>query len=178
VCLAHPPTFRRARSWVCYHSEGDSPQPISEAIQQFKYHRNLSVGKALAECTAAHFPLAGEDYDVIVPVPLHIDRLRWRGFNQSLLLSRTIGKAQHIPVDPFMLERVRSTIPQTQLSEKERRANVKGAFAVAFPERLQDKCVLLVDDVYTSGATVEECAKVLCQSGAQFVDVFTLARAV
>jgi ComF family protein len=125
-----------------------------------------------------HFPLQGQAYDLIVPVPLHAERLRWRGFNQSLILSRAVGQARQIEVDPFLLERIRPTVPQTQLSESERRANVHGAFAVVAPERLKGKRILLVDDVYTSGATVEECAKVLCRGGAAVVDVFTLARAV
>jgi ComF family protein len=111
-------------------------------------------------------------------VPLHPERLRWRGFNQSLILARAIGRAQKIEVDPFLLARTRPTVPQTQLNENERRANVRGAFAVVAPERLQGKRVLLVDDVYTSGATVEECTKALYHSGAEEVDVFTLARAV
>ena len=115
---------------------------------------------------------------MIVPVPLHPQRLRWRGFNQSLILSRAIGYAQQIEVDPFLLQRLRPTVPQTQLNESERRANVRGAFAVEAPEWLDGKRVLLVDDVYTSGATVEECAKALRRGGAAVVDVFTLARAV
>jgi ComF family protein len=177
-CLTRPPTFHRARAWAYYQNGEATPQPIGKAIQQFKYHRNLSVGKALTVLAAAHCPLGDENYDVIIPVPLHIDRLRWRGFNQSLLLARALGRAQQIQVDPFLLERTRSTVPQTQLSERERRANVKGAFAVAFPEHLQGKRVLLVDDVYTSGATAEECAQALSRGGAQVVDVFTLARTV
>jgi predicted amidophosphoribosyltransferase len=81
-------------------------------------------------------------------------------------------------VDPFLLERSRPTVPQTQLKERERRENVKGAFTVTSPEQIQDRHVLLVDDVYTSGATVTECTKALLHAGAQTVDVFTLARAV
>jgi ComF family protein len=177
-CLARPPSFRQARSWAYYQSGEVSPQPLSEAIQRFKYHRSLSTGKALAALGAMHFPLESQYYDLIVPVPLHPERLRWRGFNQSLILSRAIGSAQKIEVDPFLLERTRPTVPQTQLSESERRANVSGAFAVLAPERLKRKRVLLVDDVYTSGATAEECARALCRAGAQVVDVFTLARAV
>jgi ComF family protein len=122
--------------------------------------------------------LQDQHYDIIVPVPLHTERLRWRGFNQSLLLAQAIGRGQQIPVDPFLLERIRSTVPQTQLNERERQANVRGAFAVVAAERLQGKHVLLVDDVYTSGATVQECAKTLRREGAAAVDVFTLARAV
>ncbi len=177
-CQAHPPAFRRARAWACYQSGQDSPQPLSEAIQHFKYHRSLCTGKSLARLGAAHFPLESRDYDLIVPVPLHPERLRWRGFNQSLILSRAIGRAQKIAVDPFLLERTRPTVPQTQLNETERRTNVRGAFAVVAPERLKGKRVLLVDDVYTSGATVEECAKALSRGDAEEVDVFTLARAV
>jgi len=125
-----------------------------------------------------HFPLESQTYDLIVPVPLHLDRLRWRGFNQALILARAIGRARQIKLNPFLLERTRPTMPQTQLSASERRTNVRGAFTVVAPERLKGKRVLLVDDVYTSGATIEECAKVLCRADAELVDVFTLARAV
>lgn len=178
ACLKTPPLFRHARAWAYYHY-GESPlQPVSEAIQQFKYHRNLSVGKLLAQLAATHFPFAGEAYDVIIPVPLHLDRLRWRGFNQALLLSQSISNISQIRVDPFLLERSRPTVPQTQLKESERRGNVKGAFTVTDPERIQDRQVLLVDDVYTSGATVAECTKALMRANAKTVDVFTLARAV
>jgi ComF family protein len=132
----------------------------------------------LAALGAAYNPFAAQHYDMIIPVPLHLERLRWRGFNQSLLLAQAIGQKEKIAVDPFLLERTRSTAPQTQLSEKERKNNVREAFAVSDPDRLQGTCVLLVDDVYTSGATVNECARVLRRSGATSVDVFTLARAV
>lgn len=177
-CQAHPPAFRQARSWARYQSGETTPHPLSEAIQNFKYHRNLSAGQTLANLGAVHFPLESQVYDLIIPVPLHLDRLRWRGFNQALILARAIGRARQIKLDPFLLERTRPTMPQTQLSASERRANVRGAFAVVAPERLKGKRVLLVDDVYTSGATIEECAKVLCCADAELVDVFTLARAV
>ena len=153
-------------------------QPLSTAIQKFKYNRDLSVGKTLALLAAASCPFAHEQYDMIIPVPLHLARLRWRGFNQALLLSRAIGTTHGITVDPLLLERARPTVPQTQLTGKERHTNVKGAFTVSATDRLHDKRVLLVDDVYTSGATVTECARTLVQAGAQAVDVFTLARAV
>jgi len=132
----------------------------------------------LIELGASFNPFTDQHYDVILPVPLHIERLRWRGFNQSLLLAQAIGQRQQTRVDPFLLERTRPTIPQTQLSEKERRNNVRGAFAINKPQSLQEKCILLIDDVYTSGTTVDECARVLRQHGAAAVDVFTLARAV
>jgi ComF family protein len=177
-CLREPPPFHQARAWAYYQHGADRLQPVSDAIQQFKYHRDLSVGKTLALLAALQYPFASESYDVIIPVPLHLKRLRWRGFNQALLLSQAIGTAHGVTVDPFLLERVRPTVPQTQLTGKERRTNVNGAFTVPITERLLGKRVLLVDDVYTSGATVHECARVLTQAGAQVVDVFTLARAV
>lgn len=177
-CLANPPSFRRARAWLCYHASDASPQPLNAAIQYFKYHRDLSTGKALAALGAKHFPFAGEEYDLLVPVPLHLQRLRWRGFNQSLILAQAIGRVHGITVDPWVLERTRSTSPQTHLTESERRANVRGAFTVTAAERLGGKQVLLIDDVYTSGATVAECTRALLDGGAKIVDVFTLAHAV
>lgn len=177
-CFRHEPAFRLARAWAYYDSAGRSLQPLSTAIQRFKYQRNLGTGERLAKLAAKHFTLTAEEYDCILPVPLHIDRLRWRGFNQSLVLAQAIGKAHEIAVDSFVLSRIKPTPPQTQLNEHERRANVSGAFAVSDPERLVGKHILLVDDVYTSGATVEECARTVYQGGAQAVDVFTLTRTV
>jgi ComF family protein len=177
-CLADPPAFRRARAWACYRSEGTVPHPLNVAIQHFKYQREVSVGKSLAALATAHLADVEHDYDVIVPVPLHPQRLRSRGFNQALIVSQAIGHAQDKPVDAFVLERTRPTPPQTQLSRSQRRANVRGAFDVAHAKRLAGKRVLLVDDVYTSGATVMECARALRRGSAKTVDVFTLARAV
>lgn len=177
-CLNEPPPFRHARAWAHYQYGGSSIQPVSQAIQQFKYHRDLSVGKMLADLAASQYPFGAESYDVIIPVPLHLERLRWRGFNQAVILSRSIGTTHNIMVDPFLLERSRPTVPQTQLTGKERRTNVKGAFTIAAANTVKGKRILLVDDVYTSGATVHECAETLMGAGAQSVDVFTLARAV
>jgi ComF family protein len=116
--------------------------------------------------------------DLIIPVPLHPKRLRWRGFNQSALLARQISRMYGIPMDPFVLRREHETAPQTQLVEDERRRNVRGAFALHRDRSVDGKSILLVDDVYTSGATVNECSRVLRRSGAKEVFVVTLARAV
>jgi ComF family protein len=177
-CLNERPPFRQARAWAYYQHGAGRLQPVSDAIQHFKYHRDLSVGKTLALLAATYYPFVSESYDIIIPVPLHLERLRWRGFNQSLVLSRSIGTTHRIAIDPFLLERSRPTAPQTQLTGKDRRTNVKGAFTVSSPDQVQDKRVLLIDDVYTSWATVRECAHTLTNAGAQIVDVFTLARAV
>lgn len=177
-CQTRLPSYRQARAWAVYQTSGSTPQPVSEAIQQFKYQRRLSVGKMLAEIGAKTYSLVDQQYDLIIPVPLHRDRLRWRGFNQALILAQAIGQKTQVQVNPFLLARARPTNPQTQLSEDERRKNVRGAFTVTTPEQLADKTVLLIDDVYTSGATTEECARELLRNGATVVDVFTLARAV
>jgi ComF family protein len=177
-CQARPPSFRQARAWAVYQTSGSTPQPVSEAIQQFKYQRRLSIGKQLAAIGANVCSFADQPYDLIIPVPLHRERLRWRGFNQALILAQAIGQKLQVRVNPFLLDRTRPTNPQTQLSEDERRKNVRGAFTVVTPEQLADKAVLLIDDVYTSGATTEECARELLRHGAAAVDVFTLARAV
>jgi ComF family protein len=116
--------------------------------------------------------------NVVVPVPLHPKRLRWRGFNQSVLLGRELSRVFRLSLDPFLLQRKVETPPQTQLNEEERRRNVRGAFAVNPEKSLQNRSVLLLDDVYTSGATVNECSRCLKRAGAREVYVLTLARAV
>ena len=184
-CVQQPPGFRSARAWAAYSTSSGSPQPLRQSILRFKYGRNMRAGKTLAGLAARHFSRAqqqsagpAEDYDLVIPVPLHLTRLRWRGFNQSLILARAIGRRLNTSVDPWLLSRTRPTRPQTQLSREDRRANVQGAFRVNTSALVKGKRLLLVDDVYTSGATVEECARTLYQNEARSVDVFTLARVV
>lgn len=143
----------------------------AKAIYRFKYGRDTTYSAPLG-AMMADYPLEG--FDLIIPVPLHIKRLRERGFNQSLLLANAIGKRKGISVAPFILKRTRWTEPQVNLTGKERRVNVKGAFEVCGD--VSGKRILVVDDVYTTGATVSECSKVLKRSGAKEVCVFTLSR--
>lgn len=177
-CRERPPVFRKARAWATYRTQGDAPQPLRDSLLRFKYARDLRAGKALAALAVQHFPLAGEQYDCLIPVPLHIRRLRWRGFNQSLLIARVVARRTDTPLAPWLLHRTRPTATQTKLTRAERRANVHGAFRAEATAALKDRRILLVDDVYTSGATVDECARTLYQSGARRVDVFTLARVI
>jgi ComF family protein len=114
--------------------------------------------------------------DVIIPVPLHRSRLRSRGFNQAVLLGELFSSRLSIPMQLDGLERIRPTEPQIELSAEDRRNNVKGAFAVKRPDRIQGKRILLLDDVMTTGSTVNECAKVLNKAGADAVIVATIAR--
>lgn len=178
ACREQPPAFRKARAWATYRTHSDAPQPLRDTLLRFKYAGDLRAGKALASLAAKHFPLADEQYDYLVPVPLHIRRLRWRGFNQSVLLARRVAQRIGTPIIPWMLRRVRQTPTQTKLTRAERRANVRDAFQTDASVALRDRRILLVDDVYTSGATVEECTRTLYQSGVRSVDVFTLVRVI
>jgi ComF family protein len=116
-------------------------------------------------------------FDAVIPVPLHKDRLKKRGFNQSLLLAREVARGFRIEVDYKSLKRTLPTRPQVDLKTDERRKNVRGAFEVKRAERVCGRRVVLVDDVFTTGATVRECSKVLKKAGAR-VYVLTLARVV
>jgi len=153
---------------------------LRQVVQKFKYGRKVSLGKPLGRLMAQGCEefLAECSVDFIVPVPLHPKRLRWRGFNQSVLLAREVGRAYGVPMDVFVLRREQETAPQTQLAEAERRKNVRAAFAVNPEKSIAKKSILLVDDVYTSGATVNECSRALLQADAKEVFVLTLARAV
>jgi len=115
---------------------------------------------------------------VIIPVPLHRRRLRERGFNQSLLLARVLASDLGNRLDYLSLIRNRYTQAQTGLKKKERRKNVKDAFSIIHPDAIKDKKILLVDDVFTTGHTVNECARSLKKSGAATVICLTLARTV
>jgi ComF family protein len=180
VCLRRAPHFVAARAWACYPREEAEEHPLRQVVQRFKYGRKVSLGKPLGRLLARGCRefLAARQIDLVVPVPLHRKRLRWRGFNQAALLARQVGRAYGIPVDVFVLERRRETAAQTQLSEQERRRNVRGAFALNPERSVKGMHILLVDDVYTSGATANECSLTLRRAGAAQVYVLTLARAV
>jgi ComF family protein len=168
--MESPPRFDRARAAGVYAGT------LRNAIHQFKYRGGLMFAKHLGQLLAGHGRrlLTVEAIDLIVPVPLHSRRLRQRGYNQSLELARHLGACWKIPVAPEWLVRNRETPRQTDLTRQERFLNMRGAFAWTGPA-LGDKRVVLIDDVYTSGATAHECAGVLKKSGAGTVEVLTLA---
>jgi ComF family protein len=171
-CLSADPPFRKARSLCPYEGA------IVEIISRFKFGGVARLAKPLgillAEYQDPEFPFS--QVDLLIPVPLHTQRLRERGFNQSLLLARQISQRRSIPLNFTALRRSRQTQPQTQLSGPERQKNVRGAFEVRNAQAVAGKRILLIDDVFTTGATVEECAKALLNAGAKGVDVLTLAR--
>lgn len=175
ACLLQPPPFSVARSWACYPRDPDASHPLRQVIHRFKYGRQAPLGQPLGRLMAQVW-FGASELDLIVPVPLHPRRLRWRGFNQAVLLGREISREWGIPLDPFVLIRGTDTQPQSTLSLKERGANVRGAFRVAPRRIVEGMRLLLVDDIYTSGATLNECARVLLRSGAREVRVLTLGR--
>jgi len=146
--------------------------PISDWIKALKFGERFELARGLGRLFrrfAGFLPEA----DLVVPVPLGKKRLRARGYNQSALLARFMFGRRPSEV----LLRIKDTLPQAELSEKERRKNVKGAFAIRPEVDVSGRRVVLVDDVLTTGATVEECARVLLGAGAAEVSVAVIARA-
>jgi ComF family protein len=151
---------------------------VRDAIHRYKYSQAPWFEPFLAGLLvqAAAPALRGEDWDLIVPVPLHALKLRERGFNQAARLARHLGAATDIPVAENILRRVAPTRTQTALSRTERAKNMHGAFAVEKDIRLSDRKIVLVDDVFTTGATTSACARALQKAGAADVCVWTVAR--
>jgi ComF family protein len=149
-----------------------------EAVHQFKYQNIRVLAATLAGVLHAYLTEHPISTDVLVPVPLHPQRLRQRGYNQSLLLALELGKLTGIPVHPDILKRRINTPPQARTAgSMERHSNMRGAFTS--PDgKLKDKKVLLIDDVSTSGATLDACASALKQAGAVSVWGLTIAREV
>jgi ComF family protein len=170
-CRLSPPVFDQAIS------VGQFEGPLREAIHQFKYRPCRSLGRPLGEWMVDRIKVL-TNIDVIVPVPLHATRLRQRGFNQSLLLAHRMSERLGVPLSCDNLFRVRPTRPQVELTGNERIVNVAGAFALRRPFEIEAKSIVLIDDVFTTGATMNECSSVLRTAGAAQVTAFTLARAL
>jgi ComF family protein len=172
--IANPPPFRRLRASVHYD---DVARRI---VHAFKYQRKTHYADLMAQwmSRAGHSVLA--DCEVIVPVPLHKWRLWRRGFNQSVLLAQALHRLSEKPVDFQSLQRIRPTRQQVGLTMVDRMANVRGAFQVARDRKhlIQGRNILLIDDVYTAGATAKACTKALLQAGAKSVDVLVFARVI
>lgn len=153
---------------------------LKEVIHLFKYEGKMGLGPRLATLMADHlperFPFPGS-WDEILSVPLHKKRLKGREFDQSRILAQGLSRQYGIPLSWGNLVRHRWTDPQVGLNKDERKRNVQGAFALREPDRVEGRQLLLVDDVYTTGATILECCWVLQAAGVGRIDVYTLARA-
>ncbi|MGB9629987.1 MAG: ComF family protein, partial [Thermodesulfobacteriota bacterium] len=172
--------LRKERYFTIARSIGVYEGLLREAIHRWKYKGKTSLnayfGKWMAEGLSRYWN--PNELDLLIPVPLHKTRLRDRGFNQALLLAKEIHSKTGIPYLKRALQKRKPTPPQVNLSGLERERGVRGAFEITPRDQIHEKSILLIDDVYTTGATVNECAKVLLKGGAKRVDVLTLARTV
>ena len=172
ACRQAKPRFDRARA------AGRFAGVLREQVHQFKYGNALWLRHDLTDllegCLNAHF--AAGEVDVVLPVPLHAVRQRERSYNQAALLAKELARRFDRRFDCRTLARVRTTATQTALDAAHRRMNMLGAFAVTEPAWVRSRCVLLVDDVMTTGATLDECARTLKKAGARTVWAVTVGR--
>lgn len=172
--IADPPAYRRARAAVRYD------EVARTLVHAFKYGDRLDLGPTLGRWMAQAGRELTVDGDALVPVPLHWRRLWARRFNQAALLAQVVGAASGLPVAAGALRRVKPTRQQVGLSASERATNVQGAFRVAPAARgeIVGRRLILIDDVLTSGATLDGCARALLRAGAADVDALVFARVV
>lgn len=168
ACLKDAPSFDRTSALFTYDF------PVDRLIQALKYGHQIALARWFGQRMAEQSPALTAD--AIIPMPLHPNRIRERGFNQSMEIARTFGNWLKIPVDRETLRRVRSTTPQAELPPKERHRNVRGAFECSHDYAGQR--LILVDDVMTTGASANECARVLKIHGALEVNIYVVARAL
>lgn len=165
ACLRQPPAFERVRAAFAYE------YPVDALIHAFKYGRRLALAPVLGDMLAGG---AAPDVDLLVPMPLAPERLYERGFNQALEIARTLSRRYRIPLDATACRKVVETAPQAGLPWKERAKNVRRAFVC--DARLTGLRIAVVDDVLTTGATLNELARVLRRAGAAGVTGWVVAR--
>lgn len=176
ACRARPLALDRLRAACSFDG------PIQTAVHAFKYQSLTVLAPVLGALMAAAWRRHGSPVDVVVPVPLHPSRERARGYNQAAILARQVGTSLGLPVEPRTLRRARATREQVRLTEQQRWANVWGAFAARTGRRgepdgaIIGRRVLLVDDVCTTGATLDACARALLASRAATVSGLVLGR--
>lgn len=152
---------------------------VRDLIAQYKYEFAQDIAPNLTDMLEKHLQFTHFEKTanhIIVPVPLHVRRARWRGFNQAGLVAQDIAQRLGIPFHPKALSRVRNTVPQIKMHNRTQRLeNIKGAFVCADAQAVQGKTVILVDDVTTTGGTLAECARAVRQAGARSVIAFVIA---
>jgi ComF family protein len=153
---------------------------MKKAIHLLKYNKKTGIMRSLKKIIKSYFDHLDSSLpclDLVVPIPLHRKKLRERGFNQAELIAKVVAKHLQVRLTKDNLKRTKATITQTSLDREERRRNLRKAFTVKNRDEFQAKNVLLVDDVYTTGTTIKEAAKVLKEARVKDVYVFALARA-
>jgi competence protein ComFC len=170
-CTATPPGYTALRSWAAYTG------PLRSALHRLKYNRDVALGEILARPMIDCLSLTTWKLELVLPVPISLSRRAERGYNQAALLARPIALCFGLKYRPQALKKSRETRSQVGLTVEERRANVLGAF-VAEKSIVKGKNILVVDDVTTSGATLNACGQALRMAGANEVYCLTLARAL
>ncbi len=172
ACEEHPLLVSRIRAAVLF-----APGPVQDVLHALKYRGAADLASPLGILLARAWQRYDYASDLLMPVPLHPRRERRRGYNQAALLALSLAARLQMPVAPRGLQRVRATPSQTHLNREERRKNVAEAFALTPGLNVAGLRITLVDDVATTGATLDACAKVLLESGALEVTALTVARA-
>ncbi|HVR80584.1 MAG TPA: ComF family protein [Luteimonas sp.] len=167
-CLRRPPPLHATHAACSYDF------PVDRLLPRFKFHHDLAAGRLLAQLMAEAFATLPRP-QALIPIPLHLNRLRARGYDQALELARPLARTLQIPLHDDLLQRTRATTAQSELSASARRCNLRGAFAVCAAAALPAH-VVLVDDVMTTGATLHAAAKALRRAGVQRVDAWVCAR--
>ncbi len=169
-CATTPPRLEGIHSALWFQD------PLRQAIHRLKYRHGWKMAQPLGKLMARYWQNTALAVDLIVPVPLYPTRLLQRGYNQAALLAGEVGRQMGLPIDESALRRVRKTATQMRLKAAERQQNVQGAFHCPNGQ-VWERRILLVDDVCTTGATLEACADALRAAGAHSVRALTLARA-
>ena len=171
ACISNPPVYDMARYGLYYENL------VRVAITRFKFNASLYSSRPLADLLIETFNkhYIKQNFDVILPVPVHTRRLMARGFNQVTILSQKLATATGIPLDRTSLVKTKNTEPQVRLSRAKRLLNLTNAFQINNKKTIVKKRVLIVDDVSTTGATINEVSKVVRKAGANYVGVIILA---
>lgn len=170
-CTAKPPPYTQMRSWANYDG------PIKKVVGSLKYRRNLALGPILANPLAEIVQKSGWKIDLIVPIPLSRRRKKERGYNQAAVISRNLARYLNIKHAPNVVKRIKETETQISLDVNKRFTNLMDAF-YAIPATLNKRNILLIDDVITTGATMQNCAIALQRAGAENVYCLSVARSL
>ncbi len=168
ACINQPPYFYNSEVLFNYH------YPAKQLIQDFKFNKRPELAGCFAKRLTDKIIRKSNLPEIIIPVPLHKTRQQERGYNQSLELAKNIAKRMGLPINTTLCKRIKNTSPQSLLTGQMRKNNVKGAFVLA--ENCPPEHIAIIDDVVTTGSTVNEIASLFIKAGSQRVDVWAIAR--